>query len=117
MYYGNTKAAAPQYDIQVLAPTLMAAAKVQAAGRELGLSVEVEHLPNPRLEAEEHYYNPDRKRLPELGFRPTNTLDDELRSILYNATASVLHFDGDVPPLNLCQPGCHDSVFAPDTNP
>ena len=23
------------------------------------------------------------------------TLDDELRSILYNATASVLHFDGD----------------------
>ena len=38
LYYGNPKAAAPQYDIQVLAPTLMAAAKVQAtAGPEEAL--------------------------------------------------------------------------------
>jgi hypothetical protein len=35
LYYGNSKATTPQYDIQVLAPTLMAAAKVQAtAGPE-----------------------------------------------------------------------------------
>jgi Protein of unknown function (DUF3999) len=38
LYYGNAKATAPQYDIQVLAPTLMAAAKVQAtAGAEEAL--------------------------------------------------------------------------------
>ena len=38
LYYGNAKAAAPRYDIQVLAPTLMAAAKVQAvAGPEEAL--------------------------------------------------------------------------------
>ena len=30
---------------------------VQAAGRELGLEVRVEHIPDPRVEAEEHYYN------------------------------------------------------------
>jgi len=34
------------------------AARVQAAGRNLGLPVEIKNIPNPRLEAEEHYYNP-----------------------------------------------------------
>ncbi len=51
---------------------------VKVAG-EFGIDAKIWNIENPRLEAEEHYYNPDRERLPELGFRPTNSLDDELR--------------------------------------
>jgi UDP-sulfoquinovose synthase len=40
-----------------------------AAGR-LGLTVEIDHLPDPRVEAEEHYYNAKHSRLIDLGLRP-----------------------------------------------
>src|SRR4029453_5114543 len=30
---------------------------VQAAGRKIGLNVRIEHIPDPRVEKEEHYYN------------------------------------------------------------
>jgi UDP-sulfoquinovose synthase len=46
------------------------ARKVQEAGRELGLKVRLHHLPNPRREAEEHYYNPVHSGLLELGLKP-----------------------------------------------
>jgi UDP-sulfoquinovose synthase len=46
------------------------ARKVQDAGRALGLKVEVQHLPNPRQEAEEHYYNPAHTGLASLGLKP-----------------------------------------------
>ena len=46
---------------------------------EYGIEAKIWNIENPRVELEEHYYNPDRERLPELGFKPTNTLDDELR--------------------------------------
>jgi len=51
---------------------------VKVAG-EFGIDAKVWNIDNPRVEAEEHYYNPDRERLPALGFRPTNDIDDELR--------------------------------------
>ena len=43
---------------------------VQAAGRELGLEVRVEHIPDPRVEAEEHYYNAKHSKLIDLGLKP-----------------------------------------------
>jgi UDP-sulfoquinovose synthase len=46
------------------------AEKVQEAGRGLGLKVEINHLHNPRLEAEEHYYNPAHTGLLSLGLSP-----------------------------------------------
>ncbi|MBM4299957.1 MAG: NAD-dependent epimerase/dehydratase family protein [Deltaproteobacteria bacterium] len=46
------------------------ARKVQDAGRALDLRVEVQHLPNPRREAEEHYYNPAQTGLLSLGLKP-----------------------------------------------
>jgi UDP-sulfoquinovose synthase len=46
------------------------ARKIQDAGRALGLKVEVQHLPNPRREAEEHYYNPAHTGLMSLGLNP-----------------------------------------------
>lgn len=55
---------------------------VKKAGEELGLSVEIGPLPNPRVEAEEHYYNPERKVLPSLGFYPKKNLRDEIKNII-----------------------------------
>jgi UDP-sulfoquinovose synthase len=51
---------------------------VNIAG-ESGIEAKIWNIENPRIEAEEHYYNPDRENLPNLGFKPTNTLEDELR--------------------------------------
>lgn len=46
---------------------------------EFGIDASIWNIENPRVESEEHYYNPDREKLPELGFKPAHSLDDELR--------------------------------------
>lgn len=46
------------------------AEKVQEAGKELGLKVKIDKIPNPRREAEEHYYNPVHTGLVSLGLKP-----------------------------------------------
>lgn len=50
---------------------------VQKAGDNLGLTVTIQHIENPRKEAEEHYYNPKHTGLSELGLKP-NYLTDEI---------------------------------------
>jgi UDP-sulfoquinovose synthase len=50
---------------------------VQRTGREYGLTVRVDHLENPRVEAEEHYYNPKHTKLLDLGLKP-HTLSETL---------------------------------------
>ena len=55
---------------------------VKKAGEELGLSVQIGPLPNPRVEAEEHYYNPERKVLPSLGYYPKKNLKDEVKNMI-----------------------------------
>jgi UDP-sulfoquinovose synthase len=50
---------------------------VARAGTELGLRVEVESIPDPRVEREEHYYNPRHTKLLELGLQP-RLLSEEL---------------------------------------
>jgi UDP-sulfoquinovose synthase len=50
---------------------------VQRAGREYGLTVRVDHVDNPRVEAEEHYYNPKHTKLLDLGMKP-HTLSETL---------------------------------------
>jgi len=52
---------------------------VVKVSKEFGLDAKIWNIENPRLEAEEHYYEPDMKHLPNLGFKPTYTLEDELR--------------------------------------
>ncbi len=57
---------------------------VAVAGRKLGLSVEVDYLPDPRVEAEQHYYNAKHSKLIELGLKPhllSDSLLDSLMSI------------------------------------
>jgi len=56
---------------------------VQAAGKKLGLQVELNHLPDPRVEAEEHYYNARHSKLIELGLSP-HLLSDSLLDSLMN---------------------------------
>jgi UDP-sulfoquinovose synthase len=43
---------------------------VAKAGREYGLTVQTESLDNPRVEMEEHYYNPAHTKLLDLGLKP-----------------------------------------------
>jgi UDP-sulfoquinovose synthase len=61
------------------------AERVQAAGRELGIEVRIQHLDNPRKELEEHYYNARHRALVELGLQPTlmstQILTDMLRLV------------------------------------
>lgn len=64
---------------------------VRQAGARRGLDVTIEHVPNPRTEAEEHYYNPTYTGLRELGVRPhpltAEVLDGMLAHVLkYKAT-------------------------------
>jgi len=49
---------------------------------EFDIEAEAWNIENPRMEAEEHYYNPDHDSLRKLGFKPTHSLDDELRITL-----------------------------------
>ena len=56
---------------------------VQTAAEKLGLTVEVDHLPDPRVEAEEHYYNAKHSKLIELGLEP-HLLSDSLLDSLMN---------------------------------
>ena len=57
---------------------------VKKSGKELGLNVEIEHLSDPRVEAESHYYNAKHSSLIKLGLQPhllSNTLLDSLINI------------------------------------
>jgi UDP-sulfoquinovose synthase len=57
---------------------------VQQAGKQMGLSVEIDSLPDPRVEAEEHYYNAKHSKLADLGLKPhllSESLLDSLISI------------------------------------
>jgi UDP-sulfoquinovose synthase len=50
---------------------------VQRAGKEYGLEVQVDHVENPRVEKEEHYYNAKHTKLLDLGLQP-HLLSDTL---------------------------------------
>lgn len=58
------------------------AARVVDAGAALGLAVQVETVPNPRVEQEEHYYNAKHSGLEELGMVPTLLSSDVLVEIM-----------------------------------
>lgn len=68
------------------------AENVQKAGKVLGLDVEIKSIPNPRREAEEHYYNPKHTGLLELGLEPNYMTTDVLVSML----EKILKFQGNI---------------------
>ncbi len=58
------------------------AALVQEVGRSIGLNVEIQPIENPRAESGDHYYNPDRQHLLDLGYVPSNDIRGEIRQML-----------------------------------
>ncbi|QQE65183.1 NAD-dependent dehydratase [Leptolyngbya sp. BL0902] len=55
---------------------------VKKAGTTLGLDVEINHLENPRVEAEDHYFNAKNTNLLDLGLQPHLLSDSLLDSLL-----------------------------------
>jgi UDP-sulfoquinovose synthase len=56
--------------------------RVKAAGTELGISVEIERIKNPRIEAEAHYYNPEHTGLVDLGLEPHSLTKEVLVAMM-----------------------------------
>lgn len=59
------------------------ASMVQTAARRMGCQVEIDHLPDPRVEAEQHYYNAKHSKLIDLGLKP-HFLSESLLDSLMN---------------------------------
>ncbi len=55
---------------------------VKKAGNAIGLNVEINHLDNPRVEKEEHYFNAKNTKLLDLGLQPHYLSDSLLDSLL-----------------------------------
>jgi UDP-sulfoquinovose synthase len=55
---------------------------VQRSAAEVGIEIEIDHIDNPRVEAEEHYYNPVHTKLLDLGLEPSYLGDELVRSML-----------------------------------
>ena len=58
------------------------ALKVREAGKDLGIKVEIDHIPDPRVEAEQHYYNAKHSKLLDLGLQPHYLSDSLLDSLM-----------------------------------
>jgi UDP-sulfoquinovose synthase len=56
---------------------------VKLAGEHLGYSVEVQHVENPRIELEDHYYNATHTKLLDLGLEPTLLGEELVESMLH----------------------------------
>ncbi len=65
-----------QFSVQELAEL------VQSAGRKMGLRVTIDHLPAPRVELQDHYYNAKHSKLIDLGLQPHYLSDSLLDSLL-----------------------------------
>ena len=57
------------------------AEKCKKIGNELGYNIQINHLDNPRKEAEEHYYNPTYQGLIKLGVKPHYLTDEVLKNL------------------------------------
>lgn len=57
------------------------AQRVHDCGKLFGIDVKINQLPNPRIEAEDHYYNPAHSGLLQLGLKPHYLNEQELGSL------------------------------------
>src|SRR4051812_47588914 len=55
---------------------------VQRSAAEVGFEIDIENVENPRVELEEHYYNPVHTKLLDLGLKPSYLGDELVRSML-----------------------------------
>ncbi len=61
------------------------AERVQRVAQEMGLSAEITHLTNPRVEKEQHYYLAKHTRLLDLGLQPHLLTDATIAALLERA--------------------------------
>jgi len=85
-----------QFSVLELAQT------VKSVGAQMGLKVEIDHVPDPRVEAESHYYNAKHSKLADLGLEP-HLLSASLLDSLINI---AVRYRDRIDP----------SVFAPQVN-
>ena len=62
--------------------------RVKKVARALGYILEIVHLPNPRVEAEAHYYQPEHTALPKLGLQPHHLTDEVITSMIQKVEAA-----------------------------
>jgi len=62
---------------------LQLAETVKEAAEHLGYGVELHHFENPRVESEEHYYNPTHTKLFELGLKPRYLSEELVESMIH----------------------------------
>ena len=65
------------YTVNHLAETVQ-----QVYQEDTGKSAEIRHVENPRVELEDHYYNPENHKLKDLGYRRKRELRQEISIIL-----------------------------------
>lgn len=68
---------------------------------DIGLPVDVKRYDNPRTEMEDHYYNPDRQHLLDLGYKPTRDIRSVIKAMLLdlldNKERIAAHADALIP--------------------
>lgn len=69
------------------------AARVQRVGLQMGLNVQLQTIPNPRKEKEEHYYNAAHSGLLQLGLKPHYMTDDVVEGMLAQVIRYKNHID------------------------
>jgi len=75
---------------------LQLARMVQTAAKRFGLHVTIDHIPDPRVEAEEHYYNAKHTKLVDLGLQP-HLLSESLVDSLVNIAVQYRdHIDASI---------------------
>lgn len=69
---------------------------VQATGQRAGIAVKINHIENPRVEMEEHYYHAEHTKLLDLGLKPHLLSDAVLDDMLATVRANSEHVDRQV---------------------
>jgi UDP-sulfoquinovose synthase len=74
------------------------ARRVERVTGARGLKVRIDHIANPRVEQEEHYYNAKHSRLPELGLLPHLLTDEVVDHMIEVATLNKGRINADLIP-------------------
>lgn len=69
------------------------AGKVSETARRAGVAVRIDHLENPRVELEDHYYNAKHSKLVDLGLKPTLLTDKALDAMFATVRANCGHVE------------------------
>ena len=87
---------------------------VKEAAGQLGYEVEIESVPNPRVELEDHYYNARNTKLRDLGLQPHCWAQELVQSMLahHRAATSGRVIERAIAPRTRWKPGRFDRAPA-----